>query len=173
MHLVKPVCLGLLGCAVTASAALAATVVATNGDDRIHGTSSVDTIFGMGGDDRIVAGDGDDTVFGDGSCPPGSQDPSYCQTGETGRDGHDTIIGGDGNDTLYGQGGDDTIIGGEGDDTIVGGSGNDTIIGGDGNDTIYARDGQKDTVNCGSGYDRVVADQIDRVARDCESVSRG
>jgi Ca2+-binding RTX toxin-like protein len=99
MHLVKSLCLGPLVCTVTAPAALAATVVATNGDDRIHGTSSVDTIFGMGGDDRIVAGDGDDT--------------------------------------------------------------------------IYARDGQKDTVNCGSGYDRVVADQIDRVARDCESVSRG
>jgi Ca2+-binding RTX toxin-like protein len=173
MYLVKFSCLGLLVCAVTASAALAATVVATNGDDRIHGTSSADTIFGMGGDDRIVAGDGDDTVYGDGSCPPGSQDASYCQTGETARDGNDTIVGGDGNDTLYGQGGDDTIIGGHGDDTIVGGSGNDVIMGGDGNDFIDVRDGQKDIVNCGDGRDRVIADQMDRVARNCESVSRG
>jgi Ca2+-binding RTX toxin-like protein len=155
MHFVKSLCLGSLVCAVTTSAALGATVVATNGDDRIHGTSSADTILGMGGDDRIVAGDGDDTIFGDGSCPPGSQDPSYCETGETGRDGNDTIVGGGGNDTLYGQGGDDTIIGG------------------DGNDTIYARDGQKDFISCGSGHDRVIADQIDRVAGNCESVSRG
>jgi Ca2+-binding RTX toxin-like protein len=99
MHFVKSLCLGSLVCAVTTSAALGATVVATNGDDRIHGTSSADTILGMGGDDRIVAGDG--------------------------------------------------------------------------NDTIYARDGQKDFISCGSGHDRVIADQIDRVAGNCESVSRG
>jgi hypothetical protein len=37
---------------------------------------------------------------------------------------------------------------------------------------INVRDGQKDTVSCGAGNDRVIADKIDRVAKDCESVSR-
>jgi hypothetical protein len=41
------------------------------------------------------------------------------------------------------------------------------------NDIIQARDGEVDTISCGPGRDRVVADADDQVARDCEVVERG
>ena len=37
---------------------------------------------------------------------------------------------------------------------------------------IAAADGTRDTVRCGKGRDRVVADRVDRVSRDCERVKR-
>jgi hypothetical protein len=41
-----------------------------------------------------------------------------------------------------------------------------------GNDLVHARDGVRDEVSCGPGRDRVLADRRDRIARDCERVSR-
>jgi hypothetical protein len=41
-----------------------------------------------------------------------------------------------------------------------------------GNDRINVNGGGSDTVSCGSGFDRVVADSRDNVARNCESVRR-
>ncbi len=76
-------------------------------------------------------------------------------------------------DVLRGLGGPDRLFGLGGADTLVGGLGADTLSGGDGNDTISARDGARDTVTCGRGRDVVVADRLDRVARDCETVRRG
>ena len=46
------------------------------------------------------------------------------------------------------------------------------ISGGAGNDTITARDGKRDRISCGSGRDKVTADKRDRVAKNCERVSR-
>jgi Tol biopolymer transport system component len=66
----------------------------------------------------------------------------------------------------------DLIDGRGGADRIVGGGGNDRILGGTGNDTIVSRDRYRDTVRCGPGIDRVVADYRDRLARDCERVRR-
>src|SRR5438876_8084689 len=40
------------------------------------------------------------------------------------------------------------------------------------NDRIQAWNGVRDTVSCGHGRDLVTADASDRVARDCEVVSR-
>jgi Ca2+-binding RTX toxin-like protein len=168
----KVLLIAALVCAATVSVAWGATGAGTSAPEVIHGTSSGDVIFGGAGDDRIVAAEGDDTVYGDGICPRGGADVSYCSTGESPSDGNDDIHGGPGNDTLYGQGGDDQIHGGAGDDYIVGGSGHDAIWGGDGNDVIDVRDGEPDIVSCGGGYDRVLADQFDRIAPDCESVSR-
>ena len=37
---------------------------------------------------------------------------------------------------------------------------------------INTRDKSRDTVNCGSGLDRVFADQRDRVSNNCERVFR-
>jgi Ca2+-binding RTX toxin-like protein len=45
------------------------------------------------------------------------------------------------------------------------------VSGGSGNDTIQARDGERDTIDCGSGKDTVVADKID-VVKGCEKVKR-
>ncbi len=78
--------------------------------------------------------------------------------------------------------GDDRLDGGLGGDTLVGGLGRDLLLGdgdlcrghgchSDGDDTIEARDGEVDTIRCGWGRrDRVVADDEDEVARDCEQV---
>ncbi len=84
--------------------------------------------------------------------------------------GHDdTILGLGGNDTLLGGAGDDRIDGGAGNDVITGGAGADKIDGGAGSDTIFAADGERDTIDCGPGRDRVVADSFDKVVN-CELV---
>ena len=46
------------------------------------------------------------------------------------------------------------------------------IEGGSGNDTILVRDGTRDRINCGSGRDKVTADRRDKIAKNCERVSR-
>jgi len=91
----------------------------------------------------------------------------------------DYIPGGGGDDVLSGLGGPDTLLGGRGDDTIKGGAGNDYIDAGpgvdkvdagDGSDTLVLADGEIDTVECGEGNDRVLADPSD-VLSGCEAVS--
>jgi hypothetical protein len=66
----------------------------------------------------------------------------------------------------------DLIDGRGGADKIVGGGGGDRISGGPGDDTIVAKDRYRDSVRCGPGRDRVLADYRDRVDRDCEHVRR-
>ena len=83
------------------------------------------------------------------------------------------ICGRPGKDVIDGRGGDDRIEAGSGDDTVRGGSGRDRVDGAGGADTIRVRDGRRDTVFCGSERDVVVADRLDRIARDCESIRRG
>jgi hypothetical protein len=82
----------------------------------------------------------------------------------------DVILGMGGNDTIPGGGGDDRLEGGTGNDVITGGAGADRLFGGPGSDTIYAADGERDTVDCGAGRDRVVADSFDKVVN-CEVVA--
>ncbi|MCW3017122.1 MAG: hypothetical protein JWO02_4214 [Solirubrobacterales bacterium] len=105
----------------------------------------------------------------------------------SGAGGDDELRGGDGSDRIDGGTGNDVLDGGFGDDTITGGPGRDQIsadlAGGDcgplwckypyGNDVIQARDGEVDSITCGAGTDRVVADVADVVAPDCETVERG
>ena len=66
----------------------------------------------------------------------------------------------------------DLIDGRGGDDRLVGAGGDDRISGGTGSDTIVSKDRYRDTVRCGRGRDRVVADYRDRIGRDCEDVHR-
>jgi Ca2+-binding RTX toxin-like protein len=81
----------------------------------------------------------------------------------TGTSRADHLVGGSGPDVIRGRGGNDVIVGGRGRDTLEGGAGNDRI---------NARDGAVDVVRCGTGRDVVIADRVDRVARDCEVVRR-
>jgi len=89
-------------------------------------------------------------------------------------------------DVVDGGAGDALVEGGFGDDRLVGGAGRD-VVNGDrksrcneyacdlfvaGNDVIEVRDGEVDSVSCGTGSDRVVADADDVVAGDCETVER-
>ncbi|MEG4003561.1 hypothetical protein [Microcoleus sp. SVA1_B3] len=86
---------------------------ATEGDDKVLGTSLPDTLNGLGGNDII-----------------------------NGVAGNDSLIGGAGNDTSNGGGGNDILVGGDGNDILIGGSGNDSLIGGAGNDNLTGGDGQ-------------------------------
>ena len=72
---------------------------------------------------------------------------------------------------IRGTDGDNDICGRKGRDQIAGLAGNDRILAGNGNDVINAGAG-KDAVFCGAGFDRVIAGRGDRVAPDCERVSR-
>lgn len=87
--------------------------------------------------------------------------------------GPDVLRGTRGADTIFGLGGRDTIRGLGGNDLLDGGAGRDLVSGGTGSDRIAAQeDGAADTVTCGKGVDLVDAELGDRVASDCEIVSR-
>jgi Ca2+-binding RTX toxin-like protein len=122
------------------------------GDDRSKGGPGRDRIFGEEGDDRLKGESGDDRING------GS--------------GDDRISGGRGDDRIRGGAGDDRLKGDSGDDVINGGIGRDRLSGGGGDDLLRSRDGFRDDVRCGRGFDIVIADRRDRVARDCELVFR-
>jgi TolB protein len=82
------------------------------------------------------------------------------------------IVGTSRGDELCGRRGSDTLVGGDGNDRLRGGSGADVLIGGRGRDVVIAWDRFRDRVSCGPGHDSVVVDRRDRVAGDCERVSR-
>ena len=109
-------------------------------------------------------------------CRPADRDTTLClKTGGwteiAGTDRKDELIGTKGPDQILGDGGDDAIFAGSGGDEIDGGDGRDRIDAGRGNDVIYSRDGVRDTIDCGTGRDTVVADTVDRVTN-CEKVTR-
>jgi Ca2+-binding RTX toxin-like protein len=136
------------------------------GPDRVAGGESNDLVAGSAGNDVVLGGRGDDEL---GSSEDGSFDDS----------GNDRLEGGLGADFLSGAAGRDVLVGGPGRDALGGGDGADVLIGGPGNDWLYVDvaegdlgdDGRwRDRVRCGPGYDRVKADRLDVVARDCEEV---
>jgi hypothetical protein len=89
-----------------------------------------------------------------------------------GTNGDDTLRGTPGPDRISGKGGADRIYGLGGSDVLVGGPGHDYLAGGSGSDRFEIRDGTRDTVECGAGRDRVVADRLDLVSGACEVVLR-
>jgi Ca2+-binding RTX toxin-like protein len=72
----------------------------------------------------------------------------------------DTLKGTPAADIIDGRGGNDKLSGLAGNDVLIGGAGNDRLVGGAG----------KDTLRCGPGKDVAVADEIDIVGADCETV---
>lgn len=109
-----------------------ATIVGTQGADRIIGTPGDDVIVGLGGPDVIFGLAGNDTICG--------------------LSGHDTINGGDGNDRLIGGKHHDTLNGGRGNDILIGNYGRDTLNGGKGNDILKAGH-MRDILRGGQGRD--------------------
>ncbi len=87
-----------------------------------------------------------------------------------GTNGPDTIRGTPGADRISARGGNDKVFGLAGDDVLSGGSGRDYVEGGRGSDRLSTRDGTRDTAVCGPGADTVVADRVDAVRADCETV---
>jgi uncharacterized delta-60 repeat protein len=110
-----------------------ATIVGTNGRDRLKGTRKADVIVALGGNDKIDGASGNDVICGGA--------------------GNDTISGGNGNDKVYGEAGKDKMSGGAGADKMSGGAGNDTLSGGKGNDTLLGGNGT-DKLNGGAGKDK-------------------
>jgi Ca2+-binding RTX toxin-like protein len=135
-------------------------LIGTAGDDLLIGSLGADTMSGFAGADRIFGLDGNDTLDGgDGN--------DRLDGGE----GNDRLAGGSDNDSLAGREGRDRLAGDNGNDRLNGGVGRDRVSGGSGRDNVLAVDGERDTVNCGPGPDRVRADRRDRLRR-CERVRR-
>ena len=87
--------------------------------------------------------------------------------------GPDRLRGTQRADLLQGLGGNDLLTGRGGADLLVGGNGRDRLVGGPGADNLAVEaDVARDSVSCGRGTDIVTAELVDRVARDCEIVSR-
>jgi len=116
---------------------LAATIVGTDGNDRLRGTRGDDVIVALGGNDRIYAGNGNDVI-----CAGAGRD--FVDGGR----GNDTVFAGSGNDTVWGNRGNDTVWGEAGNDRLYGKSGSDVLDGGSGTDKI---DGGSGTDTCTTG----------------------
>ena len=146
------------------------TVDGLAGDDCIDLSLGNDIAWGGPGRDLIRGGSGKDRVSG-------GPDPDVLSGGPnvdriTAGTGNDVVTGGSSNDALLGNSGNDRVNGDSGNDRLNGGAGRDRLSANSGNDKINSRDGQRDRVFCGKGRDRVTADQLDKVSRDCERVSR-
>jgi Ca2+-binding RTX toxin-like protein len=114
-----------------------ATIIGTEGDDKLRGTPGRDVILAGPGDDTILGGLGNDLICGG----PGA----------------DLIHGGRGNDVLDGgPGGGDRVIGDLGDDEVLGGPGDrDEAAGGLGIDFVNGGPGDEDLVRGDYGWDRM------------------
>jgi Ca2+-binding RTX toxin-like protein len=117
-----------------------ATIIGTQGNDRLEGTPGADVIVafegddvinGVGGNDLICAGEGNDTIAGG----PGDDFLD-------GESGNDKLKGGSGKDLLSGESGNDKLKGGSGKDTLLGGSGRDVLLGGKGPDALRGGPGR-------------------------------
>jgi hypothetical protein len=129
------------------------TFYGTPGDDVLRGTPFLDYLAGANGNDTIFGLGGPDRI--------------------SGGTGNDRLEGGDGPDLVNGETGDDLVLGGAGNDRLDPDRGSDRVWAGKGDDLVVAaRDGRRDVISCGPGRDRVVADVLDRVSRDCEHVER-
>jgi Ca2+-binding RTX toxin-like protein len=144
------------------------TIRGRGGADCLDGEAGADQVLGGGGSDRLRGGTGRDRLVGGGG-------GDRILRGEAGADalvgggGADRLAGGKSGDRLAGGGKADFLSGGAGNDRLTGGGGRDRLFGRAGNDRIAAAGGKRDTIACGSGVDRVVADPRDRV-RGCERV---
>jgi len=96
-----------------------ATIVGTNGDDRITGTNGRDVIVGLGGNDTISGLGDSDRICGNG--------------------GNDKLVAGPGVDQVDGGTGRNVLKGGTGDDRLYGGPSADSFWPGLGNDVIDGR----------------------------------
>jgi len=111
-------------------------VLGGDGDDSIVGGLAADTLRGEDGDDLIDGDVGSDLAFGG--------------------DGDDSVFGSFGDDTIHGDDGNDTLTGSFGIDILDGGSGADLLMGGGGDDVVAFSLADGDSIDGGSGIDRMV-----------------
>ena len=128
-----------------------------DGADILRGNAARNVFQGLAGDDLLVGRGGDDLLQGaEGPRSGGPPD-------------RDLLRGGTGRDTLLGDAGADRLFGGPGGDRLVGGRGPDAFDGGPDADRLRSADGVRETVRCGAGGDRLLADRSDRPTG-CETV---
>jgi Ca2+-binding RTX toxin-like protein len=188
----------------TIDAALATTIVHTlrggpglpdvsTGNDKLIGSSLVDTLYGGAGDDDLIGGAGNDTIIGgpnsdtidfgdhtaavtvnlDGTTggTTGSEVDIFNVTGSV---DIENIRGGTMGDSLTGNGNANIIWGGAGADTILGGGGSDSLYGqggiddidGEAGDDVIAGGDQADVLKGGAGNDLVDATEEGSAAAD-------
>jgi Ca2+-binding RTX toxin-like protein len=174
------------------------TLRGTNGADNLLGNGGKDILYALGGRDNLLGGEGKDWVLGGNERRAFGGNKTLLggrgNDGVNGGIGSDTALGGSGNDYVAGDNGTDRVMGEEGRDLLFGGLGSDNVVGGevgdwlvgselrnafteilsggDGDDILAVDNvpATKDTVSCGRGLDRVVADRKDVVADDWETV---
>jgi Ca2+-binding RTX toxin-like protein len=165
------------------------------GDDTLSGGAGTQAVSGGDGDDTFGADPARDLLRGEGGFDTVtyaaqalgiSVDKQRSLAQGQGHEGDvllaiERVIGGRGSDQLLGATGPDTLEGGAGadalngrggDDVLIGGADNDGLVGGDGNDRIVARDGGPDRIECGPGFDDLVADLADPRPLDCDLLTR-
>jgi Ca2+-binding RTX toxin-like protein len=164
-------------------------LIGGSGPDTLVGNAGANVLSGGGDDDLLDGGDGPDVLNGGAGASDtvtyasrtnpvsanldGAADDGEAGENDTIRTDVENITGGSGADTIVGGPGGNSLSGGPGDDTIDGSAGVDGLSGGPGADTIISRDSVGDAVLCGTEFDTVIADQLDAITADCESVDRG
>jgi hypothetical protein len=108
-----------------------ATIIGTNGRDKLKGTAGIDVIVGLSGRDSISGLEGDDVICGN--------------------KGKDKLRGGNGDDFVSGQTGPDRVKGGNGDDDLFGDRSFDRGSGGPAGKAKPS--GWRDALNGGKGLD--------------------
>ena len=128
-----------------------------DGDDVLRGNGVRNVIQGLAGDDLLEGRGGADLL-------QGAEGPRF-----KGPPDRDLLRGGPGGDVLIGDAGPDRLFGGPDGDRLVGGLGVDLFDAGPGTDRLRSADGRAETVRCGDGVDRLLADAADRRSN-CELV---
>lgn len=124
-----------------------ATIVGTNGKDKLNGTGGPDVIVGLGGDDVVHGGGGNDRI-----CLGENPDASFGERGFGDR-GSDFISGGPGRERLYGGKGSDVLHLEAGGAWAIGGPAGDAVVGGSGRDFLGGEDGPgSGGSSAGGGY---------------------
>jgi hemolysin type calcium-binding protein len=157
---------------VASGVAWAVNKIGTNGPDTLKGTNKADNLLGKGGNDILLSLNGRDNLLGG----PGKDIVLGLNERLNSSRGDKNVKGGTGNDFVEGGRGTDNVSGDEGNDFLVDGPTRefsvDNVLGGDGKDVFFVENvpAAKDIVTCGDGFDRVLADRKDVVARNCERV---
>jgi 3',5'-cyclic AMP phosphodiesterase CpdA len=128
-----------------------ATIVGSQGGEKIEGTPNDDVVLALEGNDKVKTGGGKDLVCGG----EGNDKVKGGQGADEadGENGKDKLKGGRGRDKLKGRNGKDGLKGNKGRDLLKGGKGKDNLKGGKGRDTL--RGGKKnDKCKGGAGRDR-------------------
>ena len=131
-----------------------------DGPDTLVGTDRYDIVFGHGGDDRLYGKEGPNHLRRLRPRPARRRRRQRRDRGPARRG------------RALRPCGDRLPVRGPGDDVLVPGRGQDAVYGDEGDDRMLARDGWRDSISCGPGRDRVIADARDVVAADCEQVQR-